>query len=214
MSQPPATGDEPTVGLFEGREALLLGGAVQSVAVDGDAEPPGYWPALLPDERPGRTLVLGLGGGTVVRLLQRRFPDGPPLVVVGVDDDSRVLRLAQERFGLDLPGLTVVQADAMAYLVQCRASGERFDIVNVDLFRDGAVPDLVCSRRFLAQVAAVLAEGGGTAINLNRGERRIAQLRRLGRLFVPQRFVATGMNLVVHARPRRHRRYCRSLVSK
>jgi spermidine synthase len=193
---------------FEGREALLLGGAVQSVTVDDETEPSGYWPALLPNERPRRTLLLGLGGGTVVRLLQRRFP-GEPLAVTGVDDDPRVLMIARERFGLDLPGLTVVQADALAYLERCRAGGERFDLVVVDLFRDGAVPEVVCSRRFLGLVAAALAVDGMMTINLNRGERRVAQLRRLGRRFVLHRLVATGMNLVVHARPRERRQYRR-----
>jgi predicted ATPase len=71
------------------------------------------------------------------------------------------------------------------------------------------VPEVVCCRRFLGLVAAALAVDGMMTINLNRGERRVAQLRRLGHRFVLHRLVATGMNLVVHARPRERRQYRR-----
>lgn len=199
---------EPALGSHDGRAALLLDGAVQSVAVPPDGgEPRGYWPALLPDARPERALVLGLGGGTVVRLLGRRFT--PPPAVTGVDDDPRILALARQAFGLDLPGLDVVQDDARRCLPAAAARGERFDLVVIDLFRDGAVPGFVVGRRFLRAVSAVLAPGGLLTINFSRGRGHRERLRRLARHFVPERLSATGMNLVVHARPRPLRRYRR-----
>jgi spermidine synthase len=191
----------PVLGRHDGRAALLLDGTVQSVAVPEDEEElRGYWPALVPDVRPKRVLVLGLGGGTVVRVLLRRFADGELSEIVGVDDDPRVLALARQAFGLDLLGLRVVLADAWSYARDGAARGERFDLVIVDLFRDGAIPGFVCSRRFLGPVATILAPRGLLTINLNRGPERVAQLRLLMRVFEPERFIATGMNLVVHAR--------------
>ncbi len=195
----------PALGALDGHTALLLDGAVQSLALEDGEEPAGYWPALLPERRPGRTLLLGLGGGTVVRLLQRRFAGGPALEIVGVDDDPRVLAIARQQFGIDRLGITVVQVDAADFLRQCRERGDRFDLVIVDLFRDGAVPSFVCGRSFLAGVAAVLVPDGLLSINLNRGERRTAQLRRLSRLFLSERLIGTGMNLVVHARAKQRR---------
>lgn len=199
---------EPRLGVFDGRTALLIGEAVQSVAVGAGEEPRGYWPALLPESRPQRTLLLGLGGGTVVSLLRGRFR-GDPLDIVGVDDDSRVLRLAGPAFGLAQEGLTIVQADAAAYLATCIQQERRFDYVIVDLFRDGAVPDAVCGRRMLGLLAGVLLPSGTLAINLNRGQRRVAQLRRLGRRFIADLLTGTGMNLVVHAHARPRRSYRR-----
>jgi spermidine synthase len=199
--------DAASLGSHEGRTALLLGGVVQSVAVaPGAPEPEGYWRWLLPPERPRRVLVLGLGGGTVVRLLTLRFP-GQPVEVVGVDDDPAVLELARKAFGLDLSGLRVVQEDAAVALRALALADDRFDLVIVDLFRCGSVPDLVCSRRFLSDLRRVLTPDGLLAANLNRGPGRAAQIRRLSRVFVPERAVGTGMNLVVHARPRPRRRY-------
>jgi spermidine synthase len=199
----------PQLGSHEGRPALLIDGAVQSVAVPSELEElRGYWPALLPNERPARVLLLGLGGATVVRLLQRRF--SPPPAVTGVDDDPRVLALARRVFGLDLPGLVVVEADARRYLRDAAARGKRFDLVIVDLFSDGAVPGFVTSPRFLRSVASVLAPDGVLSVNLSRGRGHRVGLRRLARVFTPERLIATGMNLVVQARPRSARRYRRS----
>src|SRR6476660_2731631 len=95
----------PRLGEDEGRLALFVDGVVQSVAAEG-REVEGYWAALLPSVRPRRALVLGLGGGTVVHLLRRRFGE---LAVVGVDDDGEVLALARAELGLEQPGLAVVE---------------------------------------------------------------------------------------------------------
>jgi spermidine synthase len=157
----------------------------------------------VPAERPERVLVLGLGGGTVVRLLQRRFAAAAPSEIVGVDDDPRVLVLARRAFGLDLPGLRVIETDAWSFLRECARRRECFDLVVVDLFRDGGIPGFACSRRFLGPIARILQPSGLLTINLNRGPERIAQLRRLQRVFAAERLIGSGMNLVVHARRKR-----------
>jgi len=67
-------GAGPVLGRYDGRTALLIDGVVQSLDPgDGTEDVNGYWPALIPEYRPERTLLLGLGGGTVARLLLRRF---------------------------------------------------------------------------------------------------------------------------------------------
>ena len=63
----------PHVELIEdnGRPALAIGGAVQSVAVGGGAAPSGYWPAMLPDRRRFRRVQArfrGRGGRPRARL--------------------------------------------------------------------------------------------------------------------------------------------------
>ncbi|HZU77611.1 MAG TPA: fused MFS/spermidine synthase [Dehalococcoidia bacterium] len=198
----PRSRDAVQTGVLDGRAALLIGGVVQSVLLeDGDAKPDGYWPWLLPERAPRRVLLLGLGGGTVVRLLQRRFPE-QRIEVVSVEDDPAVLRLAHTWLADVMERLTILQAEAGAALKQLRARGERFDLVIVDLFQAGAVPPFVCRRRFLERVAAVIAAEGLLSINLNRGRGRSVQLRGLARRFTVERVVGVGMNLVVHARPR------------
>lgn len=203
-----APANEPRLSSIDGRDALLLYGAVQSVSVaTGGAEPDGYWPRLLPDERPESALLLGLGGGTVAWLLQRRFGGQQPVRITGVEVDGRVIALARAQGWLDLPGLTVVQADAAAYLAACAARCERFDLVVVDLFGDDGVPAWVSARRFLARIAALLEPAGLLTLNLSRGQGHAAHLRRLRRRFAVERLIATGMNLVAHARPLPRRRH-------
>src|SRR5206468_5576446 len=97
------------IGDDEGQTALLINGVVQSVLVgDGDLGP-GYWPLMLPDARPKRALILGLGGGTLAHLLARRF-GRVELTAVEIDPD--VVRLAKSAFSVDALGVEIVQRDA------------------------------------------------------------------------------------------------------
>src|SRR5205823_3994495 len=93
------------IGEDEGQTALLIDGVVQSVVVGPGPLGPGYWPHMLPDVRPNRALILGMGGGTIAHLLTRQFG---PLPITGVEHDPRVIRLGLSAFGLDVPHIDVV----------------------------------------------------------------------------------------------------------
>src|ERR1700736_5815786 len=89
------------IGEDGGRAALLVDGVVQSISPEDGLIDGGYWAAMVPDERPRAALILGLGGGTVSRLLQMRWGD---LRIVGVDDDVSVLETANSVGWLPLRG--------------------------------------------------------------------------------------------------------------
>lgn len=188
---PPA---RPRVELIDddGRLALAIDGAVQSIAVAAGGPPGGYWGAMLPEAPPRDALLLGLGGGTIAQLLVRAFG---PLPLVGVDDDPAVLALGREALGLDLPNLEIVVDDAFTYAAGCR---RRFDLVCVDLYRDGAIPARVCAPGFLRAVRALLRPGGTATFNLARDRAAGNRLRQLARVFLVTRRVLVGFNLVVH----------------
>jgi spermidine synthase len=193
----PAEQEKPRLDAAErdGQYALLVDGVVQSVQVDGPQIGRGYWPAMLPEERPRSALILGLGGGTIAHLLTLRFG---PLPMVGVDDDAGVLALGRERFGLDaLSHLRVELGDAYAFASACR---ERFDLVVVDLFRAGEVPRDVTATPFLRDVRRLLAPGGLATFNLARDGRAASRIHRLGKVFLLEKQVLTGFNVVVHCR--------------
>src|SRR5688572_25904299 len=63
------------IGEDGGRAALLVDGVVQSISPADGLAVGGYWAAMVPDERPRSALILGLGGGTLARLLQARWGD-------------------------------------------------------------------------------------------------------------------------------------------
>jgi spermidine synthase len=175
-----------------GRPALAIDGAIQSVGLDAGGAAGGYWAAMLPDRTPRDALLLGLGGGTIAHLLVSAFG---PLPIVGVDDDPAVLALGRAAFGLDLPNLEVVLADAFGYVAECRRS---FDFVCVDLYRDGHIPARVCAPRFLADVERVLRPDGTLTLNLARDRLAGDRLRRIERRFAVVKRILVGFNLVVH----------------
>ena len=175
-----------------GRPALAIDGAVQSVAVGAGAAPGGYWPAMLPDRAPRDALLLGLGGGTLVHLLMGTFGALP---IIGVDDDPAVVELGRAHFGLDLPNLEIVVTDAYAYAATC---SRRFDLICVDLYRDGEIPARACASPFLAALRRILRPGGRATFNLARDRRAGNRLRQLAGHFVVERRILVGFNLVVH----------------
>lgn len=88
-------------------------------------------PALLLPESPKTVLALGVGGGTALHQLYRIEPWQR---AIGIEIDGQHLRLAKRFFRLQYPGLTLHEADALAYIA---AHHDVFDYVMDDLFLDG-----------------------------------------------------------------------------
>ena len=188
---------EVRLGEDSGRSALLVNGIVQSISPEDGLADGGYWAAMLPDIRPSRALILGLGGGTLARLLLARWGELP---MVGVDDDEGILDMATQLGWLPRDaGLDVVCLDAFAYVNAC---DERFDFVAVDLFRGEQLERRAFGKPFLRRVRSLLQSRGRLAINLF-GDRRTAdRIARIAAIFeiLEQRWV--GGNVIVHARRR------------
>lgn len=82
--------------------------------------------------RPGeirRVLVLGVGGGTVIRLLNRFVA---PQEVVGVELDPLHLQIARRYFGVGRKEARLVRGDAVAWVRDYQ--GPPFDMIIDDLF--------------------------------------------------------------------------------
>lgn len=183
---------EVRLGVDRGRPAVLADGVVQSVAPSAAAG--GYWEAMLPDHRPRRALLLGVGGGTLAHLLVGRFG---PLPIVGVDDDPRMLSLARAVFGPLPPGVDLVLADAFTFVARCAG---RFDYVAVDLFHGGRPARGVTGQPFLRALREALMPGGHVVFNLFRDAHTARRLRRIARRLTVTRVEHVRDNVVVHAR--------------
>ncbi len=104
-------------------------------------------------------LVLGVGGGTVIHLLHTLYPKA---LITGVDIDTKMITIGKNHFGLNtISGLTLITADAQTFV---RKSGA-FDLVIVDLFVGGDIPDLVSGKEFLIYVRKRLGPNGRLVIN-------------------------------------------------
>jgi spermidine synthase len=182
------------IGEDGGRAALLVDGVVQSISPEDGLARGGYWAAMLPAVRPRRALILGLGGGTLVRLLQARW--GAALQIVGVDDDLAIIETARAAGWLPQAGLEIALDDAFSFVRTCR---ERFDYVAVDLFRGEQMIGRVFSKPFLKQVHHLLVPHGWLAINMFRDRRQTLRLQRIAAVFQLRDQVPVGGNLIVHA---------------
>ena len=178
----------------DGRHVLVVNGVIQSVAPKDALAWGSYWAAMVPPFAPRRALVLGLGGATLPRLIVHRW--GGAGVIVGVDDDAEVLRVARGGGWLDVPGLEAVCDDAFAFV---QRQEQRFDYVGVDLYRGGEFPPQVLHPEFLAQVAALLDPPAWLCVNLYGPHVASSGLSSIRHLFEVSHAVPVGDNLVVHA---------------
>lgn len=78
-----------------------------------------------------RVLVLGVGGGAVIRLLTTY---AAPETIVGVEMSEQHLKLARRFFGIRGRHIHLVQAEAVSWLR--RYNGPPFDIIVDDLFTE------------------------------------------------------------------------------
>ena len=152
---------------------------------------------MVPDVRPRRALLLGLGAGTVARLLHERFGEVP---IVGVDDDPAVIDFARELLR-DLPSVSIEHGDAFAYVEMAVSSGERFDFVAVDLYRGDHLAHGVVGRPFLRGLRTLAEPRGLVIFNLFFERRVYDRIRRIERVFKVIKRELAHRNLVLWCRP-------------
>lgn len=131
---------------------------------------------------PARILQLGLGAGALTRWCWRKLPAAGVDVV---EASAGVIRVARSQFALpaDDARLAVHRADAARFVADAAGRGERWGVVQADLY-DAAARGPVCdSLAFYRDCRAVLDPAGGVlAVNLF-GEhasyaKNIARIRR------------------------------------
>jgi spermidine synthase len=185
------------IGEDGGRAALLVDGIVQSISPEDGLATGGYWAAMVPDDRPRRGLILGLGGGTLARLLHARWGAFP---IVGVDDDPTVLELARTVGWLPSEALEIVVTDAFEYARTCQ---DRFDYIAVDLFRGEQLAARAFAKPFLKRLRALLQPRGRLALNMFTDMYMFTRVARIAAVFEIREQKGVGGNLVVQARRRR-----------
>ena len=113
---------------------LVVGGDILSVyPLDGDwsrVEQEYWWRALALARPRARALLIGLGGGTQVHLLQRL---ARPRLVTVIERDPVILRIACRWFGLgEIGRLEFLCGAAEEVVPALTAAGRRFDFIMED----------------------------------------------------------------------------------
>jgi len=170
---------------------------VQSISPEDGLVGGGYWAAMVPDDPPRNALILGLGGGTLARLLQVRWGELP---IVGVDNDPDIVETAARAGWLPETGLEVVMADAFDYVQTCERG---FEFIAVDLFRGQQLAARAFGKPFLRRIRALLSPRGRVAVNLFMDHREHERSARVATFFEIYKNHRVGGNVIIHARRRR-----------
>lgn len=113
-------------------------------------------------------LLLGLGGGSVIKTLRNDFKFNEK--ITAVDIDKTIIEIAANEFDV-LPesNLEIVQADAFEYV---ESTSLTFDLVIVDLFIDTEVPEMFYGVDFWNNIKKILNDKGTFLFNaaVNREE--------------------------------------------
>lgn len=142
-------------GIFKGK-TLSVDGLPQS-----SWPPPkdGYWQMMIPDKKPDTVLLLGVGGGTIARLLLERYPDSK---ITGVEISQEIVNAAIEHMGLRDIKINIVIADAFEYVFE---HNESYDLIIVDIFDGYNFPLKFLMPKFIRRCQEVLSKQGELFIN-------------------------------------------------
>jgi len=122
---------------------------------------------------PRRVLIVGLGGGAMVRFLTHHEPR---VQIDAVEIDPAVVRIADQYFAVRTEGnVRVHTADAVKFV---EAATDRYDLILMDAFLRPSdetdatgVPTRLKTLAFLGRLKAALAPGGVVAFNVNEHDR-------------------------------------------
>lgn len=109
-------------------------------------------------DQPGELLLIGLGGGSVVKNFAR---DG--WKVDAVEIDPTVIRVAQEHFGLAASEGNIFPMDGRQYLLNHE---KNYEIIAMDAFGSSSIPFHLVTAEAFALIASRLNPEGILAINI------------------------------------------------
>lgn len=132
----------------------------------------GMFTSYLYQPSPRRVLIVGLGGGAMVRFLTHYEPDAQ---IDAVEIDPVVVKLADQYFGARSGGnVRIHTADAVTFI---ESTTDRYDLILMDAFLRPSddtdttgVPKGLKTIEFLQRLKLTLAPGGVVAFNVNEHE--------------------------------------------
>lgn len=121
---------------------------------------------LLLNPQPKRALIVGLGGGSLVKFLLHHFPD---CTIDVVEYRSDVIQVAQQFFNVPAndPRLTIRQGDGYLHVKNCfYEDTASYDLVLVDAYDHTGMAASVGAQAFFDACSGILNNHGVLSINL------------------------------------------------
>lgn len=109
-----------------------------------------------------RVVVLGLGGGSAAKLINKYWPTA---AITGVDIDPIMVELGKKYLGLrGVNNLKTIIEDAEGWIDKIKGR-KLFDLVLVDIYKGARVPERFTTSGFIKKVSGILEHGGIGAFN-------------------------------------------------
>jgi spermidine synthase len=150
---------------------ILVDNIAQSISCNSPSIAKLYWGQLAdslkkktPDIK--RVLILGLGGGTLVHLISKNFPNAE---IVSVEYDPVMVDISKRYFDLDqVLNHRIIQDDAMKVVIEPEEydiAPSSFDVLIVDILNGETFPDLGKTGNFIAAIKRLVTSGGYIIFN-------------------------------------------------
>lgn len=107
-------------------------------------------------------LILGLGGGSVIQSLKKKFHyEGK---IKAIEIDKQIISIAENEFGIyETENFKIINQDAYKYVEK---NNELFDLIIIDLFIDDQIPTKFYSTAFCQNLSKILNTEGKILFNL------------------------------------------------
>lgn len=142
---------------------LIAAGYTQSRTLNKDGLTGSYWDGFVNDiirlDHDSRVLILGLGGGTIAKLLTKKFG---PIAIDGVEIDPIMVELGQKYLDFREKNVKIIIDDAKNFIKDARF---KYDLVCVDLFSHGDVAVGTESKIFFEDIKQIISKNGIVVIN-------------------------------------------------
>jgi precorrin-6B methylase 2 len=123
-------------------------------------------------------LLLGLGGGSIIKSLRKDF--GYSGKITAVEIDAAIIKIAKNEFEIITDeNLEIIESDCKDFL---RINKMKFDLIIIDVFIDKKVPSFVYEIRFWDKIIKTLSEEGqfvfNAGINISNENKRLMIIRK------------------------------------
>lgn len=106
-------------------------------------------------------LLLGVGGGSSIKLLQDVFLFSGE--IIGVELDPKVITIANEYFHINKrKKVQIVEGDAAVFVSDTEL---KYDLIVVDIFQDSHMPSFLFTEEFTQNLKRILSENGSILFN-------------------------------------------------
>lgn len=148
---------------FFAERRLVADGYTQSRSLNKAGLTGSYWDGfvnpMIKLNKDSRVLILGLAGGTVAKLLTKKFG---LINIDGVDIDPLMIELGKKYLDFKENNVNVIITDALKFVKEARY---KYDLICVDLFAHGDAAVGTESGGFFADIKNILNKDGLVVIN-------------------------------------------------